>query len=73
MNLITPFDMFVSNFCTNWKSLKEDGKDYTFEDICGIFITDQHKILEQGKIVHKHQAHFLKGKRNMDLKDESMI
>ena len=31
MNLRTPFDVSVSNFHTNWKAHKEDGKDYTFE------------------------------------------
>jgi hypothetical protein len=40
MNLRTPFDVFVSTFRTNWKARKEDGKDYTFEALCGLLITD---------------------------------
>jgi len=46
MNLRTPFDMFVSTFHTNWKAHKEDCKDYTFEYLCGLLITNQHKLLE---------------------------
>jgi hypothetical protein len=38
MNLSTPFDMFVSTFCTNWKAHKEDDKDYTFQALYGLLI-----------------------------------
>jgi hypothetical protein len=69
MKLRTPFNVFVSNFHTNCKACKEDGKDYTFESFCGLFIIDRHKPLEEGKLGGKHQAHFLKGKGNMDLRD----
>jgi hypothetical protein len=44
MNLRTPFNVFMSNFHTNWKAHKEDGKDYTFEALCGLLITDQHRF-----------------------------
>jgi hypothetical protein len=69
MNLRTPFDVFVSTFHTNWKAHKEDGKDYTFEALCGLLITDQHRLLEEGKLGGKHQAHLLKGKGKMDPRD----
>jgi hypothetical protein len=54
MNLRTPFDVFVSTFHTNWNACKEDGKDYTFEDFCGLLITNHHKLLEEGKLGGKH-------------------
>jgi hypothetical protein len=41
-------------FLTYWKSQKEDGRDYTFEAFYGIFITDKHILLEQGKLGGKH-------------------
>jgi hypothetical protein len=69
MNLRTPFDVFVSTLCTNWKACKEDGKDYTFEYFCGLLITDQHRLLGEGKLGGKHQAHLLKGKGKMDPRD----
>jgi hypothetical protein len=69
MNLRTPFDVFVLTFHTNWKAHKKDGKDYTFEYFYGLLITDQHRLLEEGKIGGKHQAHFLKGKGKMDPRD----
>jgi hypothetical protein len=28
------------DFPHNWKEHKEDGKDYTFEALCGLLITD---------------------------------
>jgi hypothetical protein len=31
INLRTPFDVSVSTFQTNWHTLKQDGKDYSFE------------------------------------------
>jgi hypothetical protein len=62
MNLRTPFDMFISNFHTNWQEQKEDGKDYTFESFYGLLITDEHILLEECKIGGKHQVQFLKGK-----------
>ena len=34
----------------------------TFKYFCGILIIDQHRLLEEGKLGGKHQAHFLKGK-----------
>jgi hypothetical protein len=67
--LRTPFNVFVSTFCTNWKSCKEDGKDYTFEYFSGILITNKHRLLEEGKLGGKHQAHLLKGKGNLNHKE----
>jgi hypothetical protein len=66
MNLRTQFDMFLSTFCTNWRALKEDGKEYTFEYSFGILITDQHRLIEEGNLGGKHQDHFIKvkGKSN---------
>jgi hypothetical protein len=69
MNLRTSFDVFVSNFYTNWKERKEYGKNYTFEYLCGLLITDKHRILEEGKPSGKHQTHLIKGKSNMAMKD----
>jgi hypothetical protein len=54
MNLRTPFDVFVLSFHTNYKELQEYGKDYTFEDLCASLITNQHKLLEEGKLGGKH-------------------
>jgi hypothetical protein len=56
MNLRTPFDMFILNFYTNWQEWKEDGKDCTFEDLCGLSIIDQHILLDEGNIGGKHQS-----------------
>jgi hypothetical protein len=69
MNLRTPFDLLVSTFRTNWQARKEDGKDYTFEAFCGLLINDQHKLLEEGKLGGKHQAHLLKGNSKLDPRD----
>jgi hypothetical protein len=69
MNMRTPFDMFVSNFHTSWQAHREDNNDYTFEYLFCILIIDQHTFLREGDIGGKHQAHFLKGKGNMDFKN----
>jgi hypothetical protein len=69
MNLRTSFDVFMLTFLTYWKSQKEDGRDYTFEAFYGIFITDKHRLLEQGKLGGKHQAHLLKVKSKMNYKN----
>jgi hypothetical protein len=66
MNLRTPFDVFISTFRTNWYAHREDGKDYTFEYFCGLLITYQHKLLEEGKIGGKHHSHLLKGKGKLN-------
>jgi len=57
------------NFHTNWKAHKENGKDYTFKAFCGLFITNQHKILEEGRIGDKNQSHLLKVKGKLDPMD----
>jgi len=66
MKLRTPFNVFVSNFYTNCKAPKENGKDYTFEYFCGFFIIDHHIFLGEGKLGGKHQAYLRKGKGKMD-------
>ena len=62
MNLRTPYDMFFLLFHTNWQSLKEDGQDYSFDVFYDLLIRDQHKLLDEGKLGGKQQAHFLKCK-----------
>jgi hypothetical protein len=69
MNLRTPFDVLCSTFHTNCKTCKEDGKDYTFDTLCGLLINDQHRLLDEGKLGGKHQAHLLKGKGKMNYKE----
>jgi hypothetical protein len=66
MSLRTPFNVFMPNFCTNWKKCKEDGKNYIFEYFYGHLITNHHKLLEECKLGGKHQSHLLKGKRKLD-------
>jgi len=61
--------MFFSTFFTNSQECKEDGKDYNFERCCGLMITDQHNLLKEGNVGGKNQAHFLKGKSEMDPMD----
>ena len=73
MNLRTPFDMFVQNFHTNQKACKEYGKDYTFESFFGLFIIDQHTLLEEGKLGGKHQSHFLKVNGNSNHKERGQF
>ena len=52
---------FSHHFCTNWRSCKEYGKDYSFDVFCDLLIRDQQKLLDKGNLGGKHQAHFLKG------------
>jgi len=69
MNLRTPFDVFVSNFHTNWKEWKEDDKDYTCESFYGLLITSQHRLLDDGGIGGKHPNHLLKVKGKLNHKE----
>ena len=62
MNPRTPYDVFCSFFRTNWRSDKEDGKDYFFDVFCDLLIRDQQKLLDEGKLGAKQQAHLVKGK-----------
>jgi len=73
MNLRTPFDLLISNFHTNWQVCKEDCKDYMFESFYVLLIIDQHKLLNEGKIIGKHQAYFLKGKGKSNHKERGMF
>ena len=41
MNLRTPYDVFYSSFRANWRSHKEDGKDYSLDVFCDLLIRDQ--------------------------------
>jgi hypothetical protein len=59
----------MSNFCLNLKEQKEYCKDYTFEALCGLLITTQHRFIEEGNISGKHQTQLLKGKGKMDPRD----
>ena len=57
MNFRTPYDVLYCSFYANWRSWKEDGKDYTFDVYCDLLIKDQQKILYEGKHGGKNQAH----------------
>ena len=46
MNLQTPYDVLWLLFHSNWRSCKEDGKDYYFDIFCGLLIRDQQKLLD---------------------------
>ena len=41
MNLRIPYNVFFSSFCTNWRSRKEDGRDYSIDVFCDLLIRDQ--------------------------------
>jgi hypothetical protein len=69
MNLRTPFDVFMLTFRTNRQAHKEYGKDYTFEDFCGLLVIVQHRFLEELNLGGKHEAHLFKGKGKMDPRD----
>lgn len=60
MNLQTPYDVFFSSFCTNWRSHKEDGKDYSFIVFCDLLIMDQNEFLDEGNLVVNISLTFLK-------------
>lgn len=66
MNLQMPHDVFCSSFHTNWRSRKEDGKDYFFDVFCDLWIRDQQKLIEEGKICGNQQAHLMKGKDTLE-------
>ena len=73
MNMRTPYDVLCSSFYTNWGSHKEDGKDYTFDVFCDLLIKDQQKLLDEGRLGGKHQAHLLKSKGKMNYKERGCI
>jgi hypothetical protein len=62
MNLKTPYDVLCLTFHASWTSRKDDGKDYSFDSFCGLLIRAQEKLLDEGKLEVKQQAHLLKGK-----------
>ena len=62
MNLQMPYDVLFLSFHTNQRSRKEDNKDYSFDVFCDLFIRDQHKLLNEGKLGGKQQDHLIKGK-----------
>ena len=50
MNLRTPYDVVCFAFYKNWRSHKEENKDYSFDVFYDFLIRDQHKLLDEGKI-----------------------
>jgi hypothetical protein len=60
---------YVPRSRQTWQAHKEDGKDYTFDVLCGLLINDQHRFLDEGKLGGKHQDHFLKRKGKMNYKE----
>jgi hypothetical protein len=73
MNLRTPYDVFFVSFHTNWRSYKEDGKDYSFDVFCDLLIRDQQNLLDEGKLGGKQQAHLLNGKIKKNYKDRVCV
>lgn len=73
MNLRTLYDVFYSSFHTNWRSRKEDGNDYSFDVFCDLFIRDQQKLLDEGKLGLKQQAYLLKEKGKQNYKDRGRV
>ena len=69
MTLRTPYDVLCFSFCSNWMSHKQDGKTFTFDIFSYLFIKAQQKLLEEGNIGTKHQAHLLKGKVKQNYKE----
>lgn len=62
MNMNTPYDILCSTFHTSWASRKEYGKDVSFDSFCGLFIRAHEKLLDDGKLEIKQQAHLFQGK-----------
>ena len=73
MSLRTHYDLFCSLFHTNWWPREEDKKTYSFDSFCDLLIMDQHKLLDEGKLGGKQQAHFPKGKGKKIYKDRVCI
>lgn len=73
MNLRTPYDVLCSSFRANWRSRKEDDKDYNFDIFCDLLIKDQQKLLDEGKLGGKHQAHLLKSKGKQTYNERGCI
>jgi hypothetical protein len=61
--------VLCSSFHTNWRSPKEDDKDYSFDVFCDLLIRDQQKLLDEWKLVSKHQDQLLKEKGKKINKD----
>jgi hypothetical protein len=68
INLRAHFNVFCSTFRTNWKACKEEGKDYTFDILCGLLINDQLRFFDERKLGGQYQAQLLKGKGKMNYK-----
>ena len=73
MNLQTHYDVFCSSFQNNWRSCKEASKDYSFDVFCDLLIRDQQKLLDEGKLGGKQQAHLLNRKGKQIYKDRGRI
>jgi hypothetical protein len=54
--------VLCSLFHTDWRSCKEDGKDYAFDVFCYLLIMDQQKLFDEEKLGGKHQVHLIKSK-----------
>ena len=50
MNIRTLYVVLCSSFYTISRSHKEDVKDYIFDAFCYLFIKDQWKLLDKGKL-----------------------
>jgi hypothetical protein len=46
--------------------MEEAGKYYIFETLCCILITNQNKLIEEGKLGGKNQSYMLKRKGKLD-------
>ena len=73
MNLRTPYDVFWSSFHTNQRLQKEYGKDYMLYVFYDSLIKDKTKLLDEGKLGGKHQAHLFKIKGNKRYKEREHI
>lgn len=72
-NLRTPYNVFLYSFHINWRSHKEDGKDYTVDVFCDLLIKDQQKLFDEGNLGGMHQDHFLKSKGKKNYKERGCI
>ena len=69
MNLNTPYDILYSCFHATQMSHKQDGRDFTFDTFYYLLIKYQQDFLEEGNSGRKNQAHLLKRKVKLNLKE----
>ena len=70
MNLRTPYDVLCSSFYNNWRSHKEDCKDYTFDDFCDLLINDKKNCLMKGSLVFSIRFTCLRGRSRKTIRRE---